>query len=430
MGALMRRGLERLEDAPAGHPDGPPSRGAGRGVLPGLRGLRAHPPGRAHPAADDHRGHRPGGPRRLTPRGVREPRVRAHRGRHGRRRRESGGAGPRGRRPGHSASTEWTASCRRRERRGGRAKAAGAPDVGDVFAMLHAVWALAQGMAEYDRLYTGPEREVLRSRHRESSGPTSRVRSSSGRPGRPRRRRPAERTEPGLAPRASRAPRAALPPARAAQVAVVPVPQRPRGTGAHAGRLEAGPHARAAQVALAHAPVGAVPRHAEGARQRAHAAADAQRSLHDHGVRARGPASARRWGTPRRRAPRHSAGRPARRSSAGRPARLRPPPRTPGATRPCRRAARGRSGRSRRPRRRSSPSSARRRGRTPGSSAGLLVHDLRHPADGRPCTPGSPETGSRSPASSSRVDVRLRVVVVQVHHAGLRQLRDVGAHAH
>lgn len=41
------------------------------------------------------------------------------------------------------------------------------PDVGDVFAMLHAVWALAQGMAEYDRLYTGPEREVLRSRHRE-----------------------------------------------------------------------------------------------------------------------------------------------------------------------------------------------------------------------------------------------------------------------
>ena len=42
-----------------------------------------------------------------------------------------------------------------------------APDVGDVFAMLHAVWALAQGMAEYDRLYTGPEREVLRSRHRE-----------------------------------------------------------------------------------------------------------------------------------------------------------------------------------------------------------------------------------------------------------------------
>jgi AcrR family transcriptional regulator len=41
------------------------------------------------------------------------------------------------------------------------------PDVGDVFAMLHAVWALAQGMAEYDRLYTGPEREVLRARHRE-----------------------------------------------------------------------------------------------------------------------------------------------------------------------------------------------------------------------------------------------------------------------
>lgn len=42
----------------------------------------------------------------------------------------------------------------------------GAPDEGDVFAMLHAVWALAQGMAEYDSVYTDPEREVLRSRHR------------------------------------------------------------------------------------------------------------------------------------------------------------------------------------------------------------------------------------------------------------------------
>lgn len=40
------------------------------------------------------------------------------------------------------------------------------PREGDVFAMLHAAWALAQGMAEYDRLYAEPERGVLRSRHR------------------------------------------------------------------------------------------------------------------------------------------------------------------------------------------------------------------------------------------------------------------------
>lgn len=46
-------------------------------------------------------------------------------------------------------------------------EAASAQEVSDVFAMLHAVWALAQGMAEYDRLYTGAERDVLRSRHRE-----------------------------------------------------------------------------------------------------------------------------------------------------------------------------------------------------------------------------------------------------------------------
>jgi AcrR family transcriptional regulator len=39
-------------------------------------------------------------------------------------------------------------------------------DEGDVFAVLHAGWALAHGMAEYDGLYDGPERDVLRSRHR------------------------------------------------------------------------------------------------------------------------------------------------------------------------------------------------------------------------------------------------------------------------
>jgi AcrR family transcriptional regulator len=50
--------------------------------------------------------------------------------------------------------------------RGEQLQPTGVPDAGDVFALLHAVWALAQGMADYDRLYTGPEREVLRSRHR------------------------------------------------------------------------------------------------------------------------------------------------------------------------------------------------------------------------------------------------------------------------
>lgn len=36
----------------------------------------------------------------------------------------------------------------------------------DLFAILHACWALAQGMAEYDALYGDPEREVLRGRQR------------------------------------------------------------------------------------------------------------------------------------------------------------------------------------------------------------------------------------------------------------------------
>jgi len=39
-------------------------------------------------------------------------------------------------------------------------------DRGDIFAVLHAGWALAHGMAEYDKMYGDPEREVLRSRHR------------------------------------------------------------------------------------------------------------------------------------------------------------------------------------------------------------------------------------------------------------------------
>ena len=39
-------------------------------------------------------------------------------------------------------------------------------DRDDVFALLHAGWALAHGMAEYDKMYGDPERQVLRSRHR------------------------------------------------------------------------------------------------------------------------------------------------------------------------------------------------------------------------------------------------------------------------
>lgn len=37
---------------------------------------------------------------------------------------------------------------------------------GDVFAIIHAAWALAHGMAEYDVVYAEREREMLRRRHR------------------------------------------------------------------------------------------------------------------------------------------------------------------------------------------------------------------------------------------------------------------------
>jgi AcrR family transcriptional regulator len=40
-------------------------------------------------------------------------------------------------------------------------------DEDDIFAVLHAGWALAHGMAEYDRAYEDPERELLRRRHRD-----------------------------------------------------------------------------------------------------------------------------------------------------------------------------------------------------------------------------------------------------------------------
>jgi AcrR family transcriptional regulator len=49
----------------------------------------------------------------------------------------------------------------------GRSGALNVKDEGDIFAVLHAGWALAHGMAEYDALYDDPEREVLRSRHRD-----------------------------------------------------------------------------------------------------------------------------------------------------------------------------------------------------------------------------------------------------------------------
>ncbi len=48
----------------------------------------------------------------------------------------------------------------------GASGALNVPDEGDIFAVLHAGWALAHGMAEYDALYEDPEREVLRSRQR------------------------------------------------------------------------------------------------------------------------------------------------------------------------------------------------------------------------------------------------------------------------
>jgi AcrR family transcriptional regulator len=59
---------------------------------------------------------------------------------------------------------------RRMFRLGDTARESGAltiEDDGDVFTILHALWALAHGMAEYDALYEEPERGLLRSRHRD-----------------------------------------------------------------------------------------------------------------------------------------------------------------------------------------------------------------------------------------------------------------------
>ncbi len=59
---------------------------------------------------------------------------------------------------------------RRMFRLGATARESGALDIrdeDDIFVVLHALWALAHGMAEYDALYEEPERGLLRGRHRD-----------------------------------------------------------------------------------------------------------------------------------------------------------------------------------------------------------------------------------------------------------------------
>jgi len=72
--------------------------------------------------------------------------------------------------PDFRAATLPDEFVQRMFRLGWTAGASGAIDVrdeGDIFVVLHAFWALAHGMAEYDALYEGPERELLRDRHRD-----------------------------------------------------------------------------------------------------------------------------------------------------------------------------------------------------------------------------------------------------------------------
>ena len=145
MGALMRRGLERLEEHLRGVPaDLPPADQLVEFCLAYVDYARAHPAERAL---------------LLTTTAVIAPEDRA-------------ASLPEefvNRVFGLIAAVIESGGDTGREAPGAErlgAPARSAPDAGDVFAMLHAVWALAQGMAEYDRLYTGPEREVLRSRHR------------------------------------------------------------------------------------------------------------------------------------------------------------------------------------------------------------------------------------------------------------------------
>ncbi len=71
--------------------------------------------------------------------------------------------------PEYRAAALPAAIVGRMFRLGEAARAAGALNVrdeDDIFAVLHAGWALAHGMAEYDKMYGDPERQILRSRHR------------------------------------------------------------------------------------------------------------------------------------------------------------------------------------------------------------------------------------------------------------------------
>ena len=150
MGALMRRGLERLEEHLQGVPaDLPPEEQLVEFCLAYVDYARSHPGERAL---------------LLTTTAVIAPEDRAASLPEEFVNRvfgliaaviESGGEGERER------TRDWAALSTAVGEGDPRT-----PDADDIFAMLHAVWALAQGMAEYDRLYTGPEREVLRSRHR------------------------------------------------------------------------------------------------------------------------------------------------------------------------------------------------------------------------------------------------------------------------
>ena len=161
MAALMRRGLERLEehlqDVPAGLP---PEEQLVEFCLAYVDYARTHPGERAL---------------LLTTTAVVAPEDRAASLPQAFVERVFGliaavmaGEEPDGQAPATRLDTSIGGLDRQLQEAGRRdAGQAGRPDVGDVFAMLHAVWALAQDMAEYDRLYTGPEREVLRSRHRE-----------------------------------------------------------------------------------------------------------------------------------------------------------------------------------------------------------------------------------------------------------------------
>jgi AcrR family transcriptional regulator len=156
MGALMRRGLERLEehlrDVPA---DLPPEEQVVEFCLAYVDYARTHPGERAL---------------LLTTTAVIAPEDRAASLPEAFVRRVFGliagvmasGEDAAGQVAGMEALSAGIGDLRRTLQEAGRpgagSQAGGAPDVGDVFAMLHAVWALAQGMAEYDRLYTGPER--------------------------------------------------------------------------------------------------------------------------------------------------------------------------------------------------------------------------------------------------------------------------------